>query len=90
LLYGEWFEDLSIGTPLFQSILGSPGNNMQAVSLLIQQRILGTPYVNSVSNVQTGYDSASRTGAFFALAQTKFGVITISNQPASSATVTTP
>ena len=90
LLYGEWFEDLSIGTPLFQSMLGSPGNNVQAVSLLIQQRILGAPYVNSVSNVQTGYDPASRTGAFFALAQTKFGTVTISNQPASSATVTTP
>jgi hypothetical protein len=80
LLQGEWWENLNAGTPLFQSLLGR-APNAQAAALMLQQRILGTPYVTGVSNVQTGYDRNARAFQFSCQVSTQFGVLTVSNQP---------
>ena len=57
LLSGEWWEDQSDGTPLFQSILGAPGtpDNISAVDLLIQERITSTEGVTEILEYANDY-----------------------------------
>jgi hypothetical protein len=88
LFLGEWWEDLSIGLPVFQKILGQLASTrgQAAMQLAIQQRIEGTPYVTSVTKVETVFtDNAFKFSATF---QTSFGTVTVSNNlPALSAIV---
>lgn len=81
LFQQEWFADTSDGLPLWQSILGQSESlrNQQAISLLIQERILGTPYVTGLSNVQ--YSCSNRSYQFYAVVQTIFGNVVVSNYP---------
>jgi hypothetical protein len=84
LFHAEWWADLQDGTPVWQSMLGASGSlrNQQAISLLLQQRILGTPFVNSVSNVQASFNSSTRAFSFYAEVQTQFGTVSVSrNMP---------
>lgn len=50
LFYGEWWEDLSIGIPMFESIVGQMNtqNLRIAVQNLIQKRILEIPQIRSI------------------------------------------
>ena len=59
LLSGEWWEDRSDGTPLFQSILGTPGtpDNLSAVDLLIQERITSTEGVTQILEYTNDYEN---------------------------------
>ena len=84
LLSGEWWENLNAGTPLFQSMLGASGStsNQEVITFVLKQRILGTPYVLSVSNVATKYDGTKRSFAFSCNVQTQFGTLSILNSPA--------
>lgn len=52
LFYGEWWEDVSLGLPMFQSILGqvSDDNLKQTVILLSAEQI---SLVNGVSSVDS-------------------------------------
>jgi len=75
LFLGEWWEDLTLGLPVFQSILGQLGSpqGLAAMQLSVQQVITGTPYVTSAStavNFENGRLSLSYT------AETAFGQIT--------------
>lgn len=90
LLYGEWWEALNQGTPLFQSILGVASTS-DGVALLLRQRIIGTPYVTDIEDMVVVYVGAARTYAFSCNVQTAFGTVQITNQPlpGSRATVTT-
>jgi hypothetical protein len=82
LLEGEWWESTQEGTPLWQSILGVGGaNNTQAISLLLQQRILGTPYVTGLTSVQASYIPSTRAFSFYAVVQTQFGQVVVTNYP---------
>lgn len=79
LLEGEWWENISEGFPLWQKILTYGGGNLAAVNLLIQNNILGSPYVTGVTGVQS---SISHRGlAYAANVQTIFGPITVTNTP---------
>lgn len=80
LLSSEWWEDRSTGTPLFQQLLGHPITSA-GVALLLRQRILGSPYVTGIQQMQVLYGARGRTFAFFATVQTAFGPITVSNVP---------
>ena len=53
LFYQEWWEDLSIGIPMFQSIIGKINSEKfkMTVTLLVSERILEVPGVISVENV---------------------------------------
>ncbi len=86
-LQGEWWENLNAGTPLFQSMLGvsGVGRNPETVTLLLTQRILGTPFVTGVSNVATSVNSSTRAFQFSCQVQTQFGSLTVTNQPGSRA-----
>jgi hypothetical protein len=78
-LQGEWFESLTDGTPIFQQLLGVP-TTVQAVTLMLHQRILGTPYVTGIVSLSVSYAPAGRNFAFAATIQTQFGVVSLTNQ----------
>jgi hypothetical protein len=86
LFAGEWWENRSAGTPVFQNMLGvsGAGKHPETVVLILRQRILGTPYVRSVSNVAASYDPNTRGFAFSCQVQTEFGTLTLSNQPSNN------
>jgi hypothetical protein len=89
LLQGEWWNNLSAGLPLFQQIIGvsGVGNNPQIAALLIQQTIMGVPYVNSITDVALLYDSATRSFTYSANVYTAFGQVVTTFIPGRSATV---
>lgn len=53
LFYGEWWEDISLGLPMFQSILGQVSNNnlRQTVILLCAEQINLVEGVTSVDSI---------------------------------------
>lgn len=82
LLLGEWWEDATIGLPVFQLILGQLGSQqgLAAMSLAVQQNIEGAPYVTSVNDVNVLFqDGVLRITA---TAYTQFGPIAINTAPA--------
>ena len=83
LFQGEWWEDQSEGLPLWQKMLGvmGSGKNPQAIALLIQQRILGTPYVTGVSRVATGFNAETRAFQFSCVVDTQFEQVALTNYP---------
>ena len=60
LLKGEWWEDIEIGLPLFQNILGQPGTeeNMQAIDLIVRNRISNVEGVIDVKNYIGTYNNS--------------------------------
>jgi hypothetical protein len=89
LFRGEWFLNVTDGLPLFQSILGSSAgrNNIDVITNIISSRILGTPYVLSISSVDVVLSGRSLT--YSAVVQTQFGTVSINNAPALSSSLTT-
>lgn len=89
-LQAEWFENLSLGFPLFQQVLGvaMPQRQQQAVALLLQQYILQTPYVTTVSDLSISFTSSSRALQFSCTITTPFGTVPLTNQPAPGAGAT--
>lgn len=53
LFYGEWWEDLGIGIPMFQSILGQVKPNVvsNSLQLLVAERIKEVIFVKTVDIV---------------------------------------
>jgi hypothetical protein len=89
LFEGEWWENLTEGTPMFQSILGASGSarSRAAIGLALAQRISGTPYVSAVDEQVIEYDQVARKLTYSAVAQTSFGPIPITVSPGSSASL---
>lgn len=82
LFQGEWWTDQNDGLPLWQQILGAGADRtVQAISLLIQQRILGAPFVTGIESVSATYDPNPRAFTFNAVVNTQFGTITVSTIP---------
>lgn len=79
LLQREWWENLSVGTPLFQGILGV-ANTSNGVGLILRKRILEVPYVTDVFNLIVVYAGSSRTYTFSCSVQTQFGNLNLVNQ----------
>jgi hypothetical protein len=89
LFLGEWWENLNLGLPVFQIILGhlaSP-RGQAAMQLAIRQNIEGAPYVTSVGKVITAFTNGQFK--FSAEYTTSFGATTTvaSNLPALSAAI---
>jgi hypothetical protein len=84
LWQGEWWEQLSIGLPVFQQILGQLGDSrgQAAMALAIQQVIEGTPYVTAVEDVQ--YQFVNSQFSFTASVRTAFGLVTVNYTPGLS------
>lgn len=73
----EWWENLEEGLPMFENILGAPGTpeNINAIDILIRDRILNTQDVLSVTEITTTY--ANRTYSFNASVETIYGSVAI-------------
>lgn len=79
LLQGEWFEDTSLGLPLFQQLLGHPITN-QAVALIVRQQILATPFVLGIAGGPVVmFSPGGKVFTFQAVVDTQFGQITIAS-----------
>lgn len=81
LLKGEWFEDISLGLPLFQNILGQipTEDNLSIADSQIKSQILNTPDVTGIESFSRDYDSVNRQYTYTATVNTKYGTITVSN-----------
>lgn len=62
LFYQEWWENISAGIPMFQSIVGKVADvNLQmAITLLVTNRVQEIPEVVSVKDVKVNSDSSNR------------------------------
>jgi len=87
LFQGELWINLAAGIPLFQQGLGQSGSprQQQVFSLLLQQTILGVPFVTGISSVQVSFNSTTRTYAFTCSVQTAFGTVIVTNTPGQNA-----
>jgi hypothetical protein len=86
LFQGEWWNNLIVGLPLFQSILAQGENNRQAtIALLIQQVILSVAYVTSIDNVQISYIAITRQFTYSCNVQTSFGTVVVNFSPGNTA-----
>jgi hypothetical protein len=73
----EWWEDESLGLPMFQSILGKKGPVKKVADKIISDNILQAPYVVRIDS----FDSTlvNRVYTFTAYVTTQFGNLTITN-----------
>ena len=78
LFQGSWWEDATIGTPMFQSILGGQSQG-SVIPLILQKQILSVPYVTSVSNIAISYNPQTRAYGFSCTAQTAFGPVSVTS-----------
>ena len=88
LFLGEWWENLNLGLPVFQVILGQLASQrgQSAMQLAIRQNIQGAPYVTSVGKVTTSFVNGQFK--FQADYTTAFGTSTVASQlPALSAAI---
>lgn len=78
LFTNEWWEDRNAGTPIFDSLLGTTNaKRPEIVAFLLKQRILSTPYVRRVFNVQSAFDVNTRAFQFSCQVETDFGSLTV-------------
>ncbi len=69
---GQWFVDTSDGTPYLTGVFGA--RNGTDPDAAIQQRILGTPGVTSITQYSSVYDPTERTFTVGASVQTEYSV----------------
>lgn len=86
LFLGEWWENLTLGLPVFQNILGQLGTaaGLAAMELDIQANIEGGPYVTSVTSVSASFVDGVLIVVYDAM--TSFGPVSgTTTAPAASA-----
>ena len=89
LFLGEWWEDLGLGLPVFQSMLGQLGSQqgLAAMQLAVQQNVSGAPYVTAVTSVDATFNNVTGALSITVTAQTVFGVVTVTVVPGLSASL---
>lgn len=90
LLYGEWWENVNEGTPLWQSILGQPGSedNLNSIDNIIKDRILsvrqdGISLVSSIDSYERTYNTNTRSYNFTAIVTTIYSESVVITQELS-------
>jgi hypothetical protein len=85
LFLGEWWENATLGLPVFQAILGQLGSaqGIAAMTLAVQQNIEGGPYVTSVQDTTVTFINGILR--ITATAFTQFGPVAIDTAPALNA-----
>lgn len=90
LLYGEWWENVNEGTPLWQSILGQPGSedNLNSIDNIIKDRILsvrqdGISLVSSIDSYERTYNTNTRSYSFTAIVTTIYSESVVITQELS-------
>jgi hypothetical protein len=72
---GEFWLDLSTGTPWMQQILGKP-RGPGSPDAAISARIRGTPYVRNTTNYASAYNPTNRSWVVSCNVDTAFGPVT--------------
>lgn len=75
---GQWFLDLTEGTPYVQSVLGKQRSDVYI--LAIRERIQDTPGVMSILSFDTNYDGTSRRVTFTSSIDTIYGQTTVTSE----------
>jgi hypothetical protein len=70
---GDWWLDLTQGTPWLQQILGKPRAPGSSPDAALRTRILGTPYVTRLSNYSSVWNSTTRAWVVSGVVDTAFG-----------------
>jgi hypothetical protein len=73
---GEWWLDLSEGTPWLQQVLGKPRQPGSSPDTAIRARILGTPYVTRMTNYASAFNPTNRSWTVSCVVFTAFGPVT--------------
>jgi hypothetical protein len=85
LLYGEWWENLEDGLPLFEEILGAYGGNQarQIVDIVIGDRIRGTTDVTELLDYSSTFNTQTRMYEATCSVNTLYGIayLTMSDNP---------
>jgi hypothetical protein len=79
LFLKEWWEDQADGLPLFQDIL-TYGFKKEKADQIIAERVLGSPYVNSITSLSSNYNGDTRRYSIIIEVDTDFGVLQITNE----------
>ena len=89
LFRGEWWENLNLGLPMFQTILGQAAsqNGLAAMQLAVQQVILKCPYVTSIVSLDVQFSSITLGLQISAVIATAFGQTTVTSQPGTAASL---
>ena len=76
LLYGEWWENLEDGLPLFEDILGAYGGNnaRRIVDIIIGDRIRGTTDVTELLEYVSTFDTQTRVYEASCAVNTAYGI----------------
>lgn len=72
---GEWFLDLTDGTPWSQEVLGY--NTAALRDLIIRERILGTGGVTAIESYQSALNPATRKLTVSGTAQSQYSATTV-------------
>ena len=75
LLFGEWWEDLTDGLPLFQKILAQRDINI--ASGAIRNRILSTPHVRDIIYFSADWDNEQRYLLISCVVDTDYGQVNV-------------
>ncbi|EOX9201031.1 hypothetical protein ACPX3P_000751 [Yersinia enterocolitica] len=75
---GQWFLDLTEGTPYIQSVLGKQRSDVYI--LAIRERILDTQGVNSILEFEANYNGDNRRVTFTATIDTLYGITTVTSE----------
>lgn len=73
---GEWFLDVTDGTPWLQGVLGKAPTKEER-DILVRQRILDTPGVTAITAYSSSIDPATRSFSVTATTDTQFGQTTV-------------
>lgn len=78
LFLGEYFRDITDGTPWFEQILGK-GTSRDTAEAVLRNRIAHTPDVVRLVSFSTTFDPVTRKFSVSAGALTTFGLVEISH-----------
>lgn len=76
LFLGEYFRDITDGTPWFEQILGK-GTSVTAREAAIRNRIVNSPNVIRLMSFDTDFDIDSRKYSVTATVLTNYGLLTV-------------
>jgi hypothetical protein len=76
MFMGEWWENLNLGLPMFQTILGqaATAKGLTAMQLAVQTVILGTQYVSGINSLSVQFNQDTLALSISASVTTVFGV----------------
>lgn len=76
---GEWWEDIYLGIPMWQEILGVVGARKDVIDRVIQKEILDTTGVFNIEELSSVFNRETRAYQFYAVINTIYGKTVLTN-----------